>query len=195
MMRPSTLAVPGAIVALMLSGCGDVIHRGGNDVLDLEDSWVNPAEPDPWADVAATDEPSSGRDPSGCRMASGIAHGDRTRLSYAAIAALANSAGIKCGYDLVTAVAVASAESGRYQYAYLQNKNCTYDRGLWQINGYYWKKYSSYDIDTNAEGMVEISQGGTDFTPWAVYNNDKFGAYWDSACVAVGEHCGQVYCE
>jgi len=194
-MRQSTLGVPGVVVALMLSGCGDTLHRSGNNVLGLEDAWVNPAEPDPWAAVEAADEPTSGREPNGCKQASGFAHGDKTRLSYAAVTELANSAGIECGYDLVTAVAVASAESGRYQYAYLQNKSCTYDRGLWQINSYYWKKYSSYDIDTNTKGMFVISSGGTDFTPWAAYNNGRFGAYWDSACFAVGEYCGEVYCE
>ena len=181
------------IAGLVLAGCSGEISP-----LEEEDpaTVVDPNEPDPWSAVAGTvgEGEDQGRSTFSCKLKSGIANGDYTRLSYSATAKLAHSAGVPCGYGLVKAVAVASAESGRYQYAYLQNTNCSFDRGVWQINSGYWKSYSSYDLSTNSHGMYVISNHGNSWSPWVTYTSGAWKSYRTSACSAVKALCGYSGC-
>ena len=194
-MKTATLGVPATVFALLVSGCGETVFDDESDLRSMTDGWVDPSEPSPWADVASTaGEGDPGRDPSSCQISMGIADGDRTQLAYSAVAVLAQSAGVSCGLNLVKAVAVASAESGRFQYAYHQNKNCSYDRGLWQINGKYWGDLSTYDLDGNAQGMAVVSSKGTKWSPWMAYLSGAYKQFWSSSCFAVKSLCGKSYC-
>ncbi len=188
-MRQRALPVVAAIS--LMTGCGV-------GVLGSEDPYASPDEPDPWSQVAGTigeaGEPDGRSIESGCKQTSGFADGDQERLTYEEIVELARGAGIGCGYNLVKAVAVASAESGRYTHAYLRNKSCSLDRGIWQINSYWWGDYSTYDTDENAAGMYIISKKGTTWTPWATYNSGKWKSYRTSACAVVKAICGKSYC-
>jgi hypothetical protein len=186
---PNALVIAG----LMLGGCAGEV---GGPIEEEDPSVVVDAnEPDPWSEVAGTEgESEPGRGALSCSQQSGIANGNYTRLSYTSTAKLARSAGIKCGYSLVKAVAVAAAESGRYQYAYLRNYSCSIDRGLWQINSSYWKSYSSYDLSTNAHGMYVISNHGSTWSPWVAYTKGLWKNYLGSACSAVKAVCGYSGC-
>jgi hypothetical protein len=153
-------------------------------------------EPDPWAEAPGTvgegEEPGVyGTD--SCRLHSGIANGNYTRLTPYQVASLAHRYGVPCGRGLVKAVAVSGAESGRRQYAYLVNTNCSIDRGLWQINSGYWRAYSSYAQSTNAHGMSVISNQGRNWQPWVTYNNGAYKRYWSNACAAVKAYCGAAH--
>ena len=72
-----------------------------------------------------------------------------------------------------TAAEVAMAESSGQPGASNSNSNGTTDRGLWQINSI-WGALSTYDPMGNARAAVQISHGGTDWTPWTTHNT---GAY------------------
>jgi hypothetical protein len=182
--------IAGVALAIVLGACGPVGVVG-----DEADDTVDPNEPDPWSEVEGTEgEGGMERGVSSCKQRSGMANGNYTRLTYAAVAKLAKGAGIGCGSNLVKAVAVAAAESGRYQYAYLQNTGCSIDRGIWQINSYYHPKYSSFDLSTNAKGMVSISSKGTNWSPWWAYKKGMHKQFMSSACAAVKTVCGRSYC-
>lgn len=87
------------------------------------------------------------------------------------------------GQTLITAVAIAKAESGLRRYAKGHNPptaGCplgSFDRGLWQINDCYHPEVSdtcAYDPLCNAQHAYIISNHGQSFHPWSTYNN---GAY------------------
>jgi hypothetical protein len=194
-MNPRHFALPLALTLASFTpaGCGPAIV--GPEEAEEAEGVNTDGEPDPWSEVQGTDgEQEPGREISSCSMSSGIANGNYTRLTYLSVAKLARSVGIGCGYNLVKAVAVAGAESGRYQYAYLRNKNCSYDRGIWQINGGYWGSYSTYNQTTNAKGMYVISGHGTKWSPWVAYNKGLWWSFRSSACAAVKSLCGKSYC-
>ncbi len=196
-MRTATLGLPATIFALLVSGCGETVFDDEGSLRGMTDSWVDPDEPDPWADVVSTlgEGDDTGRDPFGCKIKQGIANNDRTQIAYSAVAVLANDAGVPCGKNLVRAVAVAAGESGRYQYAFHQNKNCSLDRGIWQINGKYWGELSTYELEGNAKAMSVISSKGAKWTPWIAYLNGSYKTFWSSACHAVTEICGESFCD
>ncbi len=181
--------VASALVALLTSACGP-----GSLIGELDDA-VDPSEPDPWSELASDgDEGDDARSPYGCKPRSGFSNGDKTRLTYLAVATLAKEAGLACGPSLVTAVAVAAAESGRFQYAFHINTGCSIDRGLWQINSYYHPKSSSYEAEANAKGMATISKQGTSFGPWWTFKKGKHEPFRASACAAVESLCGEPHC-
>lgn len=179
-------------LALLAAGCGGQISGSAIDgVVPADPGITYEEEPDNWAQVAATlDEPLPPYGIESCRLQSGIAYGNYTRLTPYQVASLAHSRGVACGANLVRAVAITGAESSRYQYAYLINTNCSIDRGLWQINSGYWPAYSKYDLATNSRGMYVISNHGTNWHPWVTYNNGAYRAYWNNACAAVKALCG-----
>ena len=194
-MRSPALGVPAAMLAVLLSGCIETVFFDDRDLYSLQDTWVDPNEPDPWSQVASTDEPeTSEREASSCTLKSGFNNNDRTRLSYAAVTQLASSVGVSCGRDLVKAVALAAAESGRFQYAYLRNRSCQYDRGLWQINSYWHPEISAacaLSASCNARGMVKISSYGTKWSPWWTYVNGKHLPYMSQARAAQETVCAE----
>ena len=193
MRRTRTLAMAASVMVLLLSACGPGDILSGEVV--EEDDAVDPNEPDPWSEAQGTiGEGESDREISSCTQKSGMYNGNYTRLSYASVAKLAHGVGIPCGYSLVKAVAVAAAESGRYQYAYLRNKGCSIDRGMWQINSVYHPSYSTFDLNLNAKGMVSISKRGTNWQPWYGYTKGGWKSYLGSACAAVKSICGKSGC-
>jgi len=93
-------------------------------------------------------------------------------LSAEDVARYAYKVGIVDPNNLITAVAIAQAESGFGQ----NGKSSTSDYGIWQING---PAHPSYDTARlmsdpfyNAQAMYAISGQGKNFTPWASYSPD-----------------------
>jgi hypothetical protein len=93
-------------------------------------------------------------------------------LSGEDVARFAYTVGVRDPNNLITAVAIAQAESGFGQ----NGKSSTSDYGLWQING---PAHPSYDTARlmsdplyNAQAMFAISGQGKNFTPWAAYSPD-----------------------
>jgi hypothetical protein len=198
----------GAVLAIALAaaGCGAAPLDNGAPVdetnAELAALPVDPEgltyedEPDAWQEAPGTvgeGEENGVFGTESCRLHSGIANGNYTRLTPYQVAALAHRYGVPCGAGLVKAVAVSGAESSRYQYAYLINTNCSTDRGLWQINSGYWGSYSSYAQSTNAHGMSVISNKGRNWQPWVTYNNGAYKRYWSNACAAVKAYCGAAH--
>lgn len=180
---------------LAAAGCGgqmDQTQTGAEEALPPDPGLNYESEPDPFADELAADQGGDEGvvNAESCSLHSGWANGNYTRLTQYQVASLAHSHGVACGTNLVRAVAITGAESGRYQYRYLRNTNCSLDRGLWQINSGYWPSYSSYTRATNAHGMYVISSHGTNWHPWVTYNNGAYRSYWSNACTAVRALCG-----
>ena len=102
-------------------------------------------------------------------------------------AAYVHSAGF-AGNDLVTALAVAYAESGwNYKAKGGPNKNGTYDWGLFQINDVH---KPSESVKTNPlanarEAFRIYRAAGAKFTPWASYNSGAYKAHLAAANAAV----------
>jgi hypothetical protein len=103
------------------------------------------------------------------------------------------------GDVLVTAVAVAMAESGCTEGATNSNgptAGCpggSLDRGAWQINDCYQPQVSdacAFDLWCNAEQSYLISGRGADFTPWVTYNTGAHQRYWQVAVDAVNAPSG-----
>jgi hypothetical protein len=85
------------------------------------------------------------------------------------------------GPHLIDAVATMCAESGRYTLAWHDNLTAdgsvsSVDRGLFQINTIHasLSDAEAYDPLQNAGFAYQLSEQGTDFSPWAAYNS---GAY------------------
>jgi len=102
---------------------------------------------------------------------------------------LCATVGNKAGFPrsaLVTAVAVALAESSCNPSASNTNNNGTIDRGLWQINSIH--PYSSqclFDAQCNANAAFAISSGGTKWKPWVTYNTGAYQKHLERAQAAV----------
>lgn len=79
--------------------------------------------------------------------------------------------------NLLFAVAVMCAESGRYVGAYHVNTDGSTDRGLFEINDRFHSDLSdeeAYQALPNAAYAWGLSKRGTNWTPWAAFNS---GAY------------------
>ncbi len=109
-------------------------------------------------------------------------------------ARVGDRAGFPRDDTLVTAVAIAMAESGCVRKAKLVNgptqgcPNGSVDRGLWQINSCWHPEVSAsctYRVRCNALAAYRISSGGTDFSPWVTYNTGAYLAFLDEARAAV----------
>ena len=108
-----------------------------------------------------------------------------SRLSPSGIAQVAANAGFQ-GNDLITAVAIALAESGG-------NPGVVGDLsltpggsvGLWQINLRWHPEYTAaklVDPQTNANAAFAIYQAaGNSFTPWSTFKNGAYTAHLDEA--------------
>lgn len=101
------------------------------------------------------------------------------KLSMAQVIDLARRAGLP-SEALAVAGAIAKAESGLDTEAVGVNgptpgcPNGSHDLGLWQINDCYSRIVNAFDPATNARAMAQISSNGTNWHPWATFNN---GAY------------------
>lgn len=112
------------------------------------------------------------------------------RIPDAQIAGVAKAAGFT-GKSLVTAVAVALAESGGNPSAVNRsNSNGTSDYGLWQINSVHADllrtgSWSNPSDNARMAFSVWRAAGGS-FSPWTTYTNGLHIAYLSRARVAVG---------
>ena len=108
-------------------------------------------------------------------------------MSATAVAALAKAAGVPAD-QLATAVAIAMAESGLNPNATNVNTDGSVDRGLWQINNAAHPDVSdssAFNPVTAAQGMLSISNGGTNWEPWVTYQTGAYLQYLPEAQQAV----------
>ena len=120
-------------------------------------------------------------------------------MTLSEVISVAKKAGFT-GAGLITAVAIAYAESGLNPIAinYNNDSHNSVDRGLWQINSYWHPQYTAPDIyntDTNAAAAYLISKKGTDFSPWVTFNTNAYRKYTDAVSQAaqfVGEHKSEL---
>lgn len=105
------------------------------------------------------------------------------------------------GNTLVTAVAIALAESGCTANAQGWNgptsgcPNGSVDRGAWQINSCYHAEVSdacAYDLYCNARAAHTI-WGYSGWGAWSTYNNGAYLNYWSEAQAGVSAIGGGVY--
>ena len=104
------------------------------------------------------------------------------KLSIGWALALCYKVGFR-GRDLTTAVALMTAESGRYTEAWHENvpgtTQMSTDRGLFQINDKWHVDLSeadAFNAVANARYAYKMSQGQW-FTPWAAFNNGAHVKY------------------
>lgn len=84
------------------------------------------------------------------------------------------------------AAAVAMAESGgRSDATNTSNSNGSIDRGLFQINSIHGAN-STYDLATNVRYAIQLSQNGTNWSPWTVYKSGAYRKYLDNPNADVG---------
>lgn len=111
-------------------------------------------------------------------------------LSMDDVITVAQNAGFD-GQDLVTAVAVAFAESSG-------NPNALGDIGigqgsfgLWQINSYYHPEFGPdfttlYDPQTNANAAYSVySKAGNSFSPWSTFKTGSYQQFVSSVSAAI----------
>ena len=111
-------------------------------------------------------------------------------MSIDDIATVAQNAGFS-GDDLITAVAVALAESSG-------NPNALGDIGigqgsfgLWQINSKYHPEFGPdfttlYDPQTNANAAYSVySAAGNSFTPWSTFKSGAYQSYVSTVAAAI----------
>ena len=101
-----------------------------------------------------------------------LAAGSGGTLSCSGLEALWESAGGSSSTAFMAAE-IATAESGGRQYATDDDGNDSVDRGYWQVNSI-WGGGSTYDAAGNARAAVQISDDGTNWSPWVTYQT---GAY------------------
>jgi len=115
------------------------------------------------------------------------------RATPAQIAQFANNAGFY-GSDLITAVAVALAESGGNTKAYNPEKNAGTppgegSYGLWQIYLHRhpeFAKLDKFDPQLNANEAYKVYvEAGNSFTPWSTFKNGAYEAHLDDAQAGV----------
>lgn len=115
-------------------------------------------------------------------------------LSASQIAQVAAAAGFS-GADLVTAVAVALAESNGNTASYNPETQAGAPQGqgsygLWQIFLAAHPEFAGEDLtdpQTNANAAYSIyAVAGNNFTPWSTYNSGKFRSYLATAAAGVG---------
>jgi hypothetical protein len=108
---------------------------------------------------------------------------------YAEVLRLAHQAGgLECNSRAVIAAAISRAESS-FRVGVVAPEPPTrcvpsdnWSAGLWQINkchGYTQEQLK--DPATNARAMAEVSNNGTKWTPWTMYNNGGYRRYLAAA--------------
>ena len=120
-------------------------------------------------------------------------------LAIPQLAALASGAGFS-GADLVTAVAIALAESGGNPQAYNPERAAGAAQGagsfgLWQIYLQAHPEFSGvnlFDPQTNAnEAYAVYSQAGG-FSPWSTFKSGAYLAYADTVQQSIAPDVGSV---
>lgn len=115
------------------------------------------------------------------------------KLAIPQLVALASGAGFT-GPDLVTAVAIALAESGGNPQAYNPERMAGAAQGygsfgLWQIYLQAHPEFSSlnlFDPQTNASAAYAVYSGAGGFSPWSTYKSGAYQTYAAAVQQAVG---------
>lgn len=118
-------------------------------------------------------------------------------MTISEIKTVAENAGFT-GDDLVTAVAVALAESGGNPQAHGDTSlgSGTGSFGLWQIYSDAHPEYGPdftalYDPQTNADAAYAIySAAGGKFTPWTTFKTGSYQGFLDSVIVTLTQNPG-----
>jgi hypothetical protein len=111
------------------------------------------------------------------------------RASPEEIARAAHTAGVSCD-QLGVAVAIALGESSGIVTASHVNAGGSIDRGVWQINSIHGKSEAClFDLDCNAAAMFDISSGGTNWRPWAVYTGGRYLDFLGEGNAAASSEC------
>jgi hypothetical protein len=111
-------------------------------------------------------------------------------MTISEISSVASNAGFE-GQDLVTAVAIALAESGGNPQAWGDAGIGEGSFGLWQISSKYHPEYGPdftalYDPQTNANAAFAIySAAGNSFLPWSTFKLGRYQEFMDSAAAAI----------
>src|SRR3982751_2288490 len=100
---------------------------------------------------------------------------------------------------LVIAVAVMSAESGRYTDAWHDNLDTSgnvvsTDRGLFQVNSIHDAQISPkevFDPVANATYAFKLSKRGEDFSPWMAYNSGAHEKFMEGIQIVKDESAWQ----
>ena len=109
-----------------------------------------------------------------------------TVLSDAQIAATARLAGFS-GQDIVTAVAVALAESSGRTDATNHNSDGSTDYGLWQINSVHADLLNSGNWQTpldNAKMAKSVHDAAGSWRPWSTFNSGAWLVYYNRGVAA-----------
>ncbi len=109
------------------------------------------------------------------------------QLSTAQAATYAQQAGF-AGSALDTIVAIAQAESSLVTNARNVNSDGTVDRGILQINSYWWSQFTDAQCDDPGTAFriaySPISSNGIDFTPWSTYQSGAYKRYLPTTSTA-----------
>jgi hypothetical protein len=112
------------------------------------------------------------------------------KYNTAQIAALAHIGGFTGKEQIVTATAIALAESGGDQNATHKNKNGSTDKGLWQINDKAHPDKIALATSSaigNAQAAYKVWAEKHSFTPWATFNSKSYLAHMPAAESAYAE--------
>jgi cell wall-associated NlpC family hydrolase len=125
------------------------------------------------------------------------------QLTASQIAPYAAQAGF-AGSSLVTAIAVALAESSGNTWAINNDADGSQDQGLWQINSVHFSEFPGsvrdpgqgsiaavgasrlFDPATNAIAAWVVSGGAANFAPWSTYTSGAYRAHLAEAQTAAG---------
>jgi hypothetical protein len=111
-------------------------------------------------------------------------------MSVDDIITVAENAGFS-GQDLVTAVAVAMAESSGNPSAHGDIGIGQGSFGLWQINSYWHPEFGPdfttlYDPQTNANAAFSVySAAGNSFSPWTTFKTGAYQSYVSTVAAAI----------
>lgn len=111
-------------------------------------------------------------------------------MTISDIATVAENAGFQ-GEDLITAVAVALAESSGNPDALGDIGIGQGSFGLWQINSKYHPEFGPdfttlYDPQTNANAAYQVyTAAGNSFSPWSTFKNGSYEQFMSSVAAAI----------
>jgi hypothetical protein len=111
-------------------------------------------------------------------------------MNVSEIATVAQNAGFS-GQDLITAVAVAMAESSGNPDAFGDASIGQGSFGLWQISSKYHPEFGPdfsalYDPQANANAAFSVYQAaGASFSPWSTFKSGSYEQFLDSVAAAI----------
>lgn len=86
--------------------------------------------------------------------------------------------------DRVTAIAIVLGESGGNPSAVNREANGNVDRGLWQISSRWHPQVTdaeAFSVEWSTRYALQLSKGGTDWTPWHARKSPRFPGHIETA--------------